>query len=155
MIAAAAAAFAFGWWVISDDGSDETADADQAAQVADEADEATDADAATENPIVTAGFPTGRFVNDDGSYKVMRFSPDGTYVFNIAGFAVQGTYTVDGDLYTELTNDVQPLSAAATYRWSFDDGELTFELVGEDTDPARRAMYTGPTHQGRVFVQTD
>jgi hypothetical protein len=155
LIAVVAVAFAFGWWAFTGDGSDESADLDQTGRIAtpEVADEAAED---IENPVVASGFPTGRFINEDGSsYVVFWPSPDGTFVANFNGYGFRGTYTVDGELYTEVTTDIQPLTAPATYRWSYTEGELAFELVGEDTQPNRRSFYTGNSFQGRVFVLSD
>lgn len=91
-------------------------------------------------------FPVGTFVAAEWSPRVVTFRDDGTCHWNHAPGVEAGipcTYAVDGDLYTETSyklGDI-PHAPPATYRWAYDGQYLTFELVGDDTSPGRRAIY--------------
>jgi hypothetical protein len=60
---------------------------------------------------------------------------------------------VNGDLYTEMTFE-WPVGAQvpATYYWSFDGKNLTFQLWGEDLRPHRKSVYDGETY---IRAETD
>jgi hypothetical protein len=90
-------------------------------------------------------FPTGRFVNENNPHRAYVFRADGTYSYTESGYTrgesdaaeayeveVTGIYAVRGDLFTEMTHDyAYDRKIPATYRWTFDGTNLTFELVGE------------------------
>lgn len=98
----------------------------------------------------TSGFPTGRFVNEQYKYRVFEFDEGGTWRYfegNLEVPSVQGTYGVEGNLYTELTHDYAPLpQIPATYTWTYDDQKLTFYLSGEDPLAHRKSCYDGQTY---------
>jgi len=106
--------------------------------------------AATESPSPTAteesAFPTGTFVEADSGYSPrLVFRDDGTFQRSIIGtHSADGTYAVDGDLYTELTNnsDTPGGNAPASYRWAWDGEQLRFSASGVDEDGYRRSIYT-------------
>jgi hypothetical protein len=91
-------------------------------------------------------FP-GVFVHEARPIWTLQFNDDGSYVFRVNDVAdATGTYTVNGELYTEDT-DYAPCSQArvATYRYRCDDGRLVFQLRGEDHCTERRASLDGVT----------
>lgn len=104
---------------------------------------ATPSPAPTAVPTAAAKFPTGKFVNESDPARGMLFNADGTWAGYFGGIdpVVEGTYGVEGDLYTETSNSDTKCPYPATYRWHFDGVKLTFELVGEDPCTPRRAAY--------------
>jgi hypothetical protein len=93
----------------------------------------------------SAGFPTGTFADANGVVLV-EFAGDGTGVWfsEAEGWEVPITYAVNGDLFTEMTFDYPGgAQTPATYTWTYVDGELAFELWGEDLRPHRNEVYTG------------
>ena len=90
-------------------------------------------------------FPTGAFVHETRPDWVLQFHEDGRYTF-LAGGEVDatGTYSVEGNLYTEDT-DYLPCRDAriASYTWTFDGERLVFRLVGEDGCKERRNSLDG------------
>ena len=106
--------------------------------------------AVTESPSPTANeapaFPTGTFVEADSGYSPrLIFRDDGTFQRSIIGtHSADGTYSVDGDLYTELTNnsDTPGGNVPASYRWAWDGEQLRFSASGVDEDGYRRSIYT-------------
>lgn len=92
------------------------------------------------------GFPTGTFVAAEWSPRAVEFRDDGTCLWLYAPGVESGmpcTYSVEGDLFTETSyeSNTRQQHPAATYRWALDDDLLSFELVGEDPSPHRRAFY--------------
>lgn len=81
-------------------------------------------------------FPTGVFETKDGIRLELR--PDGSCVR--AGVAC--TYGVNGGLFSEMSSESssEP-QVPATYRWDYEDGQLTFELWGVDARPDRSTVY--------------
>jgi len=83
-------------------------------------------------------FPTGSFVSEQDTYRLIEFDEDGTgsYRDAVGGWDMALTYAVDGDLYTELTVEAvrAESDATITYRWDYDGERLAFvELVsGEE-----------------------
>jgi hypothetical protein len=65
------------------------------------------------------------------------------YTFNVRGFAVNGTYEVDGDVFTFLTDELDPQPDSGTYRWTYEDGDLKFNVI-EDAHRLRYAFITYP-----------
>jgi hypothetical protein len=102
-------------------------------------------------PTTDFGFPTGFFVNADGSGSPsLRFRADGRYTTNSGGRA---DYIVSGDLWTEAVNypgvsgvELTP----ATYRWTWDGKRLQFTPWGEDTNRWRTNDLVG-----HVFVRDE
>jgi len=93
-----------------------------------------------------SNFPTGKFVLPDSTSEGIYFNEDGTW----SGFyweqtVAEGTYYVEGDLYTEEAGP-KACPTSATYRYSFDGTNLKFELVGEDNCQNRRASFDGVTY---------
>ena len=149
---AALIGFGIGWLVFRDTGSDTPVEANEPATPAE--------DIPTEAAPAAVGFPTGTFLNADPDdlddlFLVLTFNEDGTYNYNVDGFAIQGEYTVDGDLFTDVVNNAQPSDEPATYIWTYDDGELTFELSGEDLNRARHFLYERPLGENRIFIPSE
>ena len=96
---------------------------------------------ATESPSPTMtsepSFPTGTFVADKDD-TTLTLRPDGTC--DRAG--VPCTFGVTGKLFSEMAfEDPSGPQKPATYYWTFDDDQLTFEPWGPDQRPDRGAVY--------------
>jgi hypothetical protein len=90
-------------------------------------------------------FPTGFFISVDTGREMLEFHGDGTGLGHDPSFGTAPfTYSVDGDTYTALTGGAVPVDRTsrghgpATYRWDYDGEQLTFDLIGEDTNDRRR-----------------
>jgi hypothetical protein len=85
--------------------------------------------------------------NQDWAFQ---FNEDGIWAFFVDNRevpAVSGTYSVDGNLYTETSSDLPACpSFPATYTWAFDGQNLSFELHGTDECGIRRFHYDGRTY---------
>lgn len=91
----------------------------------------------------SSGFPTGKFVNPKSSIEEgMEFNADGTWrAFNRGFTLARGTYSVEGDIYTEKTNDVK-CPVPMSYKYSFDGTNLKFELTDQSkVDSCSERMY--------------
>ena len=92
----------------------------------------------------TSDFPTGTFV---AGGEAVEFDEDGTcrWFATNGGWEMPCKYAVNGDLYTEMWFDWPSYgpeeSFPATYYWTFDGANLTFELWGNDANPSRRASF--------------
>ena len=65
----------------------------------------------------------------------------------MAGGGIVGKYTVNGDLFTEMTHNSRTgEKVPATYYWRWDGERLTFRLWGEDRNAARKSVYTGSAY---------
>ncbi len=95
----------------------------------------------------TSGFPIGRFV-DEYNYWSFEFDEDGTWHgFEGDTLVISGKYAINGNLYTEMTHDYPGSSKIpATYTWTYDGKNLTFQLWGEDANSHRKSVYDGPTY---------
>ena len=99
-------------------------------------------------------FPTGSFVYEDWDRAAwaFQFNEDGTWAWFAGDMevpTVTGTYSVDGNLYTETSSDPSSDHACpspATYRWNFDGQNLSFALHGQDNCSGRRMVYDGRTY---------
>lgn len=96
-----------------------------------------------------SNFPTGKFVSPESRFDGWEFNEDGTWrAFGMGETLATGTYSVKGDLYTELTND-QGCPAPMSYRYTYDGTNLKFELTEEskqDTCDPRREGYNNKTY---------
>lgn len=95
----------------------------------------------------TIEFPTGSFVSANGRV-VVEFLEDGTgrWYSEVEGWEVPIKYAANGDLYTEMTFEWPGGSQTpATYYWTYDGKNLTFELWGEDMRPHRKLLMDGQT----------
>ena len=101
-----------------------------------------------------SGFPTGRFLDADivgysakeGGFK---FNTDGTWhAFSGEYILSSGTYSVDGDLYIEETNN-GGCAVPMSFNYSYDGTSLKFELTDQsqdDTCGGRRQAFDGKTY---------
>jgi len=95
-------------------------------------------------------FPTGYFVPAETGSGLVEFHGQGTGSFDPLGdlFRLPFKYAVDGDMFTSLWAAVgmgKIQCGPADYRWAYDGGLLTFELIGEDDCERRKtAMVNGP-----------
>jgi hypothetical protein len=99
-------------------------------------------------------FPTGTFFHKHPTtYCVWQFNEDGTWAFYWKVLSTdvskrtpfgRGTYTVDGNLYTDTTTDWPDCPWPVTYTWTFDGLTLAFQVVGEDKCPDRQQTYEAP-----------
>jgi hypothetical protein len=79
-----------------------------------------------------SGFPTGKFLNPESTIGAgMEFNEDGTWrAFNSGYTLARGTYSVDGDLYIEESNNGN-CPVPMNYNFSFDGTNLKFELADQ------------------------
>jgi len=109
--------------------------------------------AAPPEPAVTnapaSNFPVGKFIDQDDRFRGFYFNEDSTWIAIDAGEHVaKGTYSVNGDLYIEETND-QDCPAPMSYQYSFDGTNLTFQLTEAskaDTCQPRIQGFNGKTY---------
>jgi hypothetical protein len=82
-------------------------------------------------------FPTGKLIKSGASSHGLIFTKDGTFsVFEGGTTLVTGTYSVDGDTYTEESNNAGCTDVPRSFKYTFDGKNLTFSYVGnpaEDT----------------------
>jgi hypothetical protein len=100
----------------------------------------------------TSDFPTGTFVSTSTT-EAVEFNEDGMcrWFSDEQGWEVPCKYAVNGDLYTEMTFEYPGSpQVPATYYWSYDGENLTFELWGQDPNQSRLESYTG-----QVLVKSD
>jgi hypothetical protein len=106
-------------------------------------------------PTPESNFPTGKFVSPESRFDGKEFKADGTWrAFGMGETLATGTYSVKGDIYTELTND-EGCPAPMSYRFTFDGTNLTFQLTEEskaDTCDPRREGFDNKTY---VLVTED
>ena len=88
-------------------------------------------------------FPTGSFSMKSDDIYFVEFSDDGNWTFYVFGTVISsGTYSIQGDEFTFETDsfcDAED-SGKATYIWTWEDGNLTFILKGEDHCEGRRGV---------------
>jgi hypothetical protein len=80
-----------------------------------------------------AHFPTGKFIKSGTVNHELVFNNDRTFsVLDGSITIVNGTYSVDGDIYTDESNDQNcpPMS----FKYTFDGTNLTFNYVGNPAD---------------------
>jgi len=82
----------------------------------------------------TSKFPTGKFIKSGTTDYGILFNPDGTFsVFEGYDVFVTGTYSVDGNVFTETSND-GGCSTNVSFTYKFDGTNLTFNYVGDPAD---------------------
>jgi len=87
-----------------------------------------------------SSFPTGKFIKSGETDYGLKFNADGTFsVFQGETTYVTGTYKVDGNVFTETSND-GGCDTNVSFNYTFDGSNLTFKYVG---DPAKDADCTG------------
>jgi hypothetical protein len=85
-------------------------------------------------------FPTGKFIKSGETDYGMKFNSDNTFaVFQGETTYVTGTYKVDGDVFTETSND-GGCDTNVSFHYTFDGSKLTFSYVG---DPQKDASCIG------------
>jgi hypothetical protein len=97
----------------------------------------------------TPEFPIGRFVHENHKDWIFQFNEDGTWLYyfeDLTSPEVKGTYSIDGNLYTETSANDPACPFPATYKWTYDGLKLTFNLVGEDKCEGRKSAYDGQTY---------
>jgi hypothetical protein len=83
-------------------------------------------------PVVN--FPTGKFVKSNSPSHGLIFNDDGTFsVFTGSSTIAKATYSVDGDIFTETSND-QNCPSPMSFKFTFDGTNLTFNYVGDPAD---------------------
>jgi len=93
-------------------------------------------------------------VHEQHKTWVFQFNEDGTwayYFYNLEAPEVEGTYSVDGGLYTETSASDPACPFPASYKWSYDGQKLTFQLFGEDKCGPRKGAYDGQTYIKSIF----
>lgn len=77
-----------------------------------------------------ANFPAGKFIKSGTTNYGLLFNADGTFsVFDGSRIFINGTYSVDGDVFTEESNSggcVSPMK----FNYTFDGTNLTFSYAG-------------------------
>lgn len=119
---------------------------------------------ATRTPLptpVSSVFPIGRYFHQHGpaSFCVFEFGEDGTYAYYWLATSVDptgtepyasGTYSIEGNLFIETSTSIPECPTPATYAWTYDGRELTFQAVGEDPCADRQGTYETPLRYRRA-----
>jgi predicted small secreted protein len=83
-----------------------------------------------------SGFPTGKFIKAGTTEYGLAFNKDGTFsVFDGNTTFVTGTYKVEGNVFTETSND-GGCDTNVSFNYTFDGKNLTFKYVGDPADDA-------------------
>jgi hypothetical protein len=97
-----------------------------------------------------ASFPTGKFVRSDNEEHGHIFNEDGTWtVFDGDFTIVNATYSVDGDVFTEESNDAGCPDVPKRFKYTFDGTNLTFNYIDDPADDpclGRRADFDNVTY---------
>lgn len=79
-------------------------------------------------------FPIGKFIKTGATDYGLRFEDDGTFsVFEGENTFVRGTYRVDGNTFTETSND-GGCKTDVSFTYTLDGTNLTFKYVGDPRD---------------------
>ena len=95
-----------------------------------------------------SGFPTGKFVKSNNENHGFIFNENKIFsVFDGSMTIVNGTYSVDGDIFTDESNSQScpPFS----FKYTFDGTNLTFNYVGNPADDpcgGRRSDFNNQTY---------
>ena len=91
--------------------------------------------AACSTPASSApAFPTGKFIKSGTVNYGLVFNTDRTFsVFDGDTTFVKGTYSVDGNVFTETSND-GGCETNVSFTYTFDGTNLTFNYVGNPDD---------------------
>jgi hypothetical protein len=82
-----------------------------------------------------ANFPTGKFVRADNANHGFIFNEDGTWiVFDGSSTLVRATYSVEGDVMTEESNDSGCTAVPMKFKYTYDGTNLTFNYVDDPDD---------------------
>lgn len=95
-------------------------------------------------------FPAGKFIKEGETNYGLVFNTDGTfYVFQGDNIFVHATYKVDGNTFTETSND-GGCDTNMAFTYTFDGTHLTFNYVGNPDDDkdctGRHADFNGVTY---------
>jgi hypothetical protein len=99
-----------------------------------------------------ANFPTGKFIKSGEPNHALVFNEDGTFsVMDGSSTLVRGTYSVNGDTYTEESNDAGCTDVPKRFKYTFDGKNLTFNYVDNPADDfcgngGRRADFDNVTY---------
>jgi hypothetical protein len=99
-----------------------------------------------------AHFPTGKFIKSGEPNHALVFKEDGTFsVMEGSTTLVMGTYSVDGDTYTEKSNNAGCTDVPKSFKYTFDGTSLTFNYVDDPTKDTcggggRRADFDNVTY---------
>jgi hypothetical protein len=91
-------------------------------------------------------FPTGKFMRADRVDPIgFIFNADGTWQAwdKYMNIVTKGTYSVDGETYTELSNEIG-CSTPISFKYTYDGKTLTFQYTGDPVQDAcdgRRASF--------------
>ena len=90
-----------------------------------------------------ANFPVGKFFKSGLTDYGLIFNKDGTFtVFNGSATIVSATYKVDGNVFTETSNN-GGCATNVNFNYVFDGKNLTFTYVGNpDDDSACAGRHT-------------
>jgi hypothetical protein len=97
-------------------------------------------------------FPTGTFIKSGDPNHALVFNQDGTFsVMEGSTTLVRGTYSVNGDIYTEESNDAGCTDVPKRFKYTFDGKNLTFNYVDNPADDfcgngGRRADFDNVTY---------
>jgi len=81
-----------------------------------------------------SNFPTGKFIKSGSESYGLIFEPEGTFsVFLNSTVLVSGTYTVDGNIFTETSNN-GGCKTNVNFTYTFDGESLTFQYVDSPDD---------------------
>jgi uncharacterized cupredoxin-like copper-binding protein len=79
----------------------------------------------------SSNFPTGKFIKAGATEYGLRFEADGTFsVFEGQNTFIRGTYRVDGNTFTETSND-GGCKTDVSFTYTLDGTNLTFNYVGD------------------------
>jgi hypothetical protein len=96
-----------------------------------------------------AGFPTGKFIKSGEPNRAFIFNEDGTWiVLEGSSTLVRATYSVDGNVFTETSND-GGCETNVDFIYTFDGTNLTFNYVdnpGDDPCGGRRVDLNNVTY---------
>jgi hypothetical protein len=83
-----------------------------------------------------ANFPTGKFIKEGETSYGLMFNADGTFhVFEGDNIFVHGTYKVNGNTFTETSNN-GGCETNVSFTYAFDGTHLTFNYIGNPDDDA-------------------
>jgi len=105
----------------------------------------------TAGSAASSNFPTGKFIKSGTTNYGFIFNEDGTYSrFERNVTATRGTYNVDGNVFTETSND-GGCASNISHTFTFDGKNLTFNYVGDPQDDTcgggrRRADFNNVTY---------
>jgi hypothetical protein len=86
------------------------------------------------SPTEETSFPTGKYIKVGESTRSFIFNEDGTWiVLEGSSTLVRATYSVDGNVFTETSNN-GGCETNVAFTYTFDGTNLTFNYVGNPDD---------------------